>query len=144
MFRGSFSGNEKGPFLFWEKEWGSITAGKYCQRIVPLIDGTLYMRPWLSMMQDNAPHAAARTMEEMGERVITPISWPPNSPDLNPMENLWHIIKKKVQELMPTKERDLIDASKRAWESISKDECEKLVESMVQKMMPQNINYFKF
>ncbi|VDB84364.1 Bgt-51507 [Blumeria graminis f. sp. tritici] len=63
MFWGCFGGPEKGPCLFRE-EWGSIKPQKYCEKIVPLIDGTASMRPWLSVMQDNAPtHTAANTLE---------------------------------------------------------------------------------
>lgn len=44
MFWGCFSGvkiNEslKGPSLFWEKDWGTITEESYCQHTVPLING---------------------------------------------------------------------------------------------------------
>jgi hypothetical protein len=40
MFWGCFSGAAgKGPGIFWEKEWGTITSESYCQYIVPIIDG---------------------------------------------------------------------------------------------------------
>jgi hypothetical protein len=40
MFWGCFSGfSGKGPCLFWEKEWKSINAQLYLERIVPIIDG---------------------------------------------------------------------------------------------------------
>jgi hypothetical protein len=39
MFWGSYSVKYgKGPTVFWEKEWGSITGEKYAERIVPLVD----------------------------------------------------------------------------------------------------------
>ena len=42
MFWGCFSGGlGKGPCLFWEKEWGTITSESYTARILPLIDGEL-------------------------------------------------------------------------------------------------------
>ncbi|CCU81284.1 transposable element tc3 transposase [Blumeria hordei DH14] len=70
MFWGCFAGPEKGPCLFREKEWGSINSQKYCEKIVPLIDGMVSMRPWLSVMQDNASaHAIARTMEDMSQSI---------------------------------------------------------------------------
>ena len=45
MFWGSFAGLEGGLCLFWEKEWGCIASESYSQRIEPLIDGMLTMRP---------------------------------------------------------------------------------------------------
>ncbi|POS84278.1 hypothetical protein EPUL_006097 [Erysiphe pulchra] len=56
-------------------------------KIVTLVDGMVSMRPWLSVMLDNAPaHVAACTMEEMSQRFIQPIFLPPKLPDLNPTE----------------------------------------------------------
>lgn len=75
---------------------------KYCQKKATLIDGTVSMRPWLSVVQDNAPHAAARTMEQMGERVVTPVSWPPNSSDLKLLETVWDNMKDYMQLKYPS------------------------------------------
>ncbi|KAI1004597.1 hypothetical protein K3495_g3620 [Podosphaera aphanis] len=94
IFWGSFFGSEKGLCLFWEKEWGSIAAERYSERIVPLIHGTVSMRPDSVVMQDNAPsHSAARTKRELSERNIVPLEWPPFSPDLNPIEHVWNMMK---------------------------------------------------
>ncbi|KAI1001578.1 hypothetical protein K3495_g6625 [Podosphaera aphanis] len=102
MFWGYFMGKEEGLCLFWEKEWGSITSDSYCQRIVPLIDGTVSMRPWISVMQDNAPpHVASKTIEESQERIITAIEWPPYSPDLNPIKHVWDSMKDYIQYHYP-------------------------------------------
>jgi hypothetical protein len=72
MFWGSFSGpGGKGPILFWEKEWGTITVKTYCERVVPLICGWFRIHPDHQFMQDNAPpHRAALTLEDMKERGI--------------------------------------------------------------------------
>jgi hypothetical protein len=48
MFWGSFHGSTKGPCLFWEKEWGTINAERYSERVIPIIDGYL----WLLKQQD--------------------------------------------------------------------------------------------
>lgn len=60
------------------------------------------LQPWLSVMQDNAPYAVARMMEEMGERIISPISWPPNSSDLNLTGAVWDIMKDYAQFKYPS------------------------------------------
>ncbi|SZF02772.1 unnamed protein product [Blumeria hordei] len=72
----------------------SINSYKHCEKIVPVIDSMVSMRPWLSAMQDNAPaHAAASTMEEMRQRLIPQIFLPANWPDLNPNEAVWDRMK---------------------------------------------------
>lgn len=139
MFWGSFFGREKGPSLFWEKEWKSITAVGYCKRIVPLIHGMVSLRPDLHVMQDNAPsHSAARTIRELNERNISPVEWPPFSPDLNPIENVWKLMKDFVQNKYPDlgqgkqrSEEEIRRIIKEAWdEAVDADELENLIESM--------------
>ena len=94
MFWGTFAGNEKGPCHFCEKQyWGSIRSESNCERILPLIDGMVNMRPWLSVMQDNAPsHSAIDTVDEFRRRYITPIQWAACSPDSNPIESVLNIM----------------------------------------------------
>jgi transposase-like protein len=84
MFWGCFSGaTGKGPGIFWEKDWGKINEETYRQHTVPIIDGwiTLCRRDdgeELLLMQDGAPgHAAKATREDLAERGVEVIHWPP-------------------------------------------------------------------
>ena len=53
-------------------------------------------------MHDNAPcHTAKRVKQYLTEENIKVMNWPAHSPDLNPIENLWHIIGEQVRERNP-------------------------------------------
>ncbi len=48
--------------------------------------------------QDLAPvHTAKGTKSWFNDHGVTVIYWPANSPDLNPIDNLWRIVKRKMR-----------------------------------------------
>ena len=134
MFWGCISGlYGKGPGIFWEKDWGSITSASYLEHIVPTLE--VYMLPrGLIFIQDNASsHSANATIAELQRRGLNPIFWPAKSPDLNPIETLWNRIKDYIQEKYPQIYRSypqLKAAVLEAWESITDDEVIELIKSM--------------
>ena len=134
MFWGCFAGNQKGPCLFWEKEWGSINQKSYCERIVPLIHGWIQMNPHLQFMQDGAPsHSAASTMEELLKRGIHTIFWPAYSPDLNPIETVWNWMKDYMERTYGDAKLSydqLRVAVREAWDTISIEQLDRLIDSM--------------
>ena len=58
------------------------------------------------------------------------IDWPPYSPDLNPIENLWADLKKRVERHNCTNVVALESAVRFEWKETSKELCQKLVGSM--------------
>ncbi len=59
------------------------------------------------------------------------LDWPGNSPDLNPVENLWTVLKDKVAEKQPTSIDNLKSAIAEVWaKEITQEYCQNLVHSM--------------
>ena len=63
---------------------------------------------------------------------IDVLVWPPQSPDLNPIENLWQHLKKKLADYKtePCGILELWERVEVEWNKIPVDICTKLIESM--------------
>lgn len=70
---------------------------------------------------------------------IETMDWPPVSPDLNPIENLWALLKAKIYELRPdlrhmnnnnTTKEILIATAQQAWQEIDIRHLQHLSETM--------------
>ena len=64
------------------------------------------------------------------------LPWPAQSPNLNPIKNLWNEVDKKVRNLsnQPKNLEDLERKVKNAWRSIPLEYIQKLVESMTRRI----------
>ena len=87
-------------------------------------------------MHDGAPCHRIRVVKKFwGDKNIRQLDWPVNSPDLNPIENLWMLLKNKVSEKQPTNAKSLVTAIKEVWrKEISAEYCKKLIDSMPQRI----------
>ncbi len=87
---------------------------------------------WI-FQQDNAPvHRAKVNISWFKSQNIKVLPWPSLSPDMNPIENLWGILTRRVYaegKQFRTKEQ-LKTAILKEWEGISIDQLQNLVESM--------------
>ena len=82
---------------------------------------------------DNDPKHTSKLaknwFEDHGFRVLT---WPAQSPDLNPIEHIWKNLKKRTSSYdeAPSGVWELWERIKNEWNGISMEECQKLIESM--------------
>ena len=64
---------------------------------------------------------------------------PPESPDLNPVENMCHELKEFIRrEVKPTTKSDLIKGIKRFWTSVDVAKCNKYINHL-NKVIPKVI-----
>src|SRR6266542_4476981 len=70
------------------------------KQLLPAARG-MYRRNW-HLQQDNNPKHTSRIAKKfIADNSICTIDWPSNSLDLNPIENMWTIIKNNVEKRMP-------------------------------------------
>ncbi len=82
------------------------------------------------IFQQDLAHTAKCTKIWFNDHGVTVLDWPANSPDLNPIENLWGIVKRKMRDTRPNNADDLKATVKETWASIPPQQCHKLITSM--------------
>ena len=133
--------------------WGAMsknrTAGLYFLTLGTTMNGSKYVdllktKLLLHMsvhntsifMQDGAPcHRSKIVKTFLGENNVVTLDWPGNSPDLNPIENLWSKMNGLVAEKQPSSGKALTETIKEVWvKKISREYCMSLIASMPRRL----------
>lgn len=88
-----------------------------------------------TFQQDNDPKHSSRLVAAwFQEQRVTTLQWPSQSPDLNPIENLWSELKRQLSKRISTNKEHLWRNVQEIWSSIPVATCRNLISSMPRRM----------
>lgn len=85
---------------------------------------------WIYVHDNDTKHTAKETKEWFEANGIEVMKWPPQSPDLNPIENVWNIIKQRLSKYNPNNLDELFLFIDKEWGNIDKKTISNLIRSM--------------
>ena len=75
------------------------------ERYTKILDGhlfptvqVLYPDGWMFQQDNVSKHTAGHTRQWLRDQTVTVLDWPSYSPDLNPIENLWGLLKHNLNQ----------------------------------------------
>jgi hypothetical protein len=139
MVWAAFFNKTKGPLVFLppkKRTAKDFVENVYQPHLIPFLQNN-DPKHQLNFMEDNAPvHTALASREFKKDNNIRKIDdWPPQSPDLNPIQNVWKVLKTNVQELYkPRTVEEMKQTLQLAWALFPEQTLENVVESMPRRM----------
>lgn len=129
MIWGCITSHSNGPLLLFDK--GSINGDTYRDQVVPLIHQFKKSISIPILMEDGASiHRARATRALHQELQILQMIWPANSPDLNPIENVWRLLKYRGGRRFPKTEEEARLYVQEEWDKITVQDFKHYVSSM--------------
>jgi len=123
---------------------GIMTADLYCdileQTLLPFIRDKFPPPAIHRFMQDNDPkHTSRKAQDFYASRGINWWKTPAESPDMNPIENLWHELKEYVRrEVKPKTKQELVDGILGFWATVDIHKCSRYIHHL-KKVLPKVI-----
>ena len=115
-------------FMFGQNLNSELLCKIYEKALLP--SAANWMDDWI-LQEDNDPKHMSKFSKKWKEKHnVQRLPWPPQSPDLNPIENVWKILKCKLRTYQP---RTIVGMKKKIlkiWRQLSIDYAENLVNSM--------------
>ena len=111
---------------------GNMNSNMYCEILQQSMIPSIQKLGSRAVFQhDNDPKRTSKTTIALLKRLrVRVMDWPSMSPDLNPIEHLWGILKWKVELCKTSNICQLRDVVMEEWKSIPVATCEVLVNSM--------------
>ena len=135
--------------------WGCITAA--CVGSLIRVEGNITTEKYITVLENNLlqvihenfgdnsyifmedkarPHTARGTQAYLQQKNMPKILWPPQSPDVNPIENLWLRMKREIEKTRKTfrSAAEVMETIRNFWILISVDEINGLYKSLPERL----------
>jgi hypothetical protein len=130
---GCFSASGFGDLVCFQKNLNAnFMCTIYERGLLPSVDRLFGVDDdsWI-LQEDNDPkHRSKKAKNWKTENGINELSWPSMSPDQNPIENIWRIMKIKISKKKIRTINGLKAQLVKEWKALPKELAENLVESM--------------
>ena len=120
---------------------GSLNGDRYASILDDVLSemtGSVFKKRKWFVVQDATPlhftPAVMAVFKEHHVSVIPKAKWPGYSADLNPIENVWSVLKDKVAARMPSSKSDLVQFASEEWDKLPQDLVKNCILSMRDRM----------
>lgn len=133
MIWGAISSTGKSKLIFLR---GTINSEKYQEVLTEAQQSLLTLQPKSFIFQHDGAtcHTSKSTSEWLQKARWKVSSWPANSADLNPIENLWGIMKNEIRKRKPNDLENLQAMIQEIWDGISLITIKSLIQSMPKRL----------